>query len=131
LKLYSYPRCSTCRKAIAWLQGQGIAVNVMAVGADGVAGAARSVELIDITQQPPSPQELSRALQQLGRKRLLNTSGQSYRALGAATVQAMDDAALLQALAADGKLIKRPFLIGDDGATLTGFQQAEWESLFR
>jgi arsenate reductase (glutaredoxin) len=131
LKLYSYPRCSTCRKAIAWLQGQGIAVNVMAVGADGVAGAARSVELIDITQQPPSPQELSRALQQLGRKRLLNTSGQSYRALGAASVQAMDDAALLQALAADGKLIKRPFLIGDDGATLTGFQQAEWESLFR
>jgi arsenate reductase (glutaredoxin) len=140
LKLYSYPRCSTCRKAIAWLQGQGIAVDpiavpsiavdAMAVGTAGADGEAPSLELIDITLQPPSLQELSHALQQLGRKRLLNTSGQSYRALGAATVQAMDDAALLQALAADGKLIKRPFLIGDDGATLTGFQQAEWESLF-
>jgi arsenate reductase len=131
LKLYSYPRCSTCRKAIAWLQGQAIAMDAMAVGTAAVDGEAPSVELIDITLQPPSLQELSRALQQLGRKRLLNTSGQSYRALGAATVQAMDDPALLQALAADGKLIKRPFLIADDGTIVTGFQQAEWESLFR
>ena len=112
LKLYSYPRCSTCRKAIAWLQS-----------------SATEVELIDITVQPPSSEELGRALEQLGRKRLLNTSGQSYRALGAASVQAMDDSTLLQALAADGKLIKRPFLILDDGCMLTGFQQAEWEGL--
>ncbi len=110
MKLYSYPRCSTCRKAIAWL-------------------GSRPFELIDITLQPPSPDELQRAIEQLGRKRLLNTSGQSYRALGAAAVQAMDDATLLQALAADGKLIKRPFLILADGRTVTGFQQAEWESL--
>ena len=41
----------------------------------------------------------------------------------------MDDPALLQALAADGKLIKRPFLIADDGRTLTGFKPTEWESL--
>ena len=112
MKLYSYPRCSTCRKAIAWLQS-----------------SATEVELIDITVQPPSSEELGRALEQLGRKRLLNTSGQSYRALGAASVQAMDDSTLLQALAADGKLIKRPFLILDDGCMLTGFQQAEWEGL--
>jgi arsenate reductase len=113
LKLYSYPRCSTCRKAIAWLQS-----------------SAAPFDLIDITVQPPSSEELGRALEQLGRKRLLNTSGQSYRALGAAAVQAMDDPTLLQTLAADGKLIKRPFLILDDGRILTGFQQAEWEDLF-
>lgn len=120
MKLYSYPRCSTCRKAIAWLQSRG----------HGLAGNPPQVELIDISVQPPSPGELQRALAQLGRKRLLNTSGQSYRALGAATVQAMDDASLLETLAGDGKLIKRPFLILDDGRTVTGFQQAEWEGLF-
>ncbi len=113
MKLYSYPRCSTCRKAMAWLQS-----------------SATQFDLIDITVQPPSSEDLARGLEQLGRKRLLNTSGQSYRALGAAAVQAMDDPTLLRALAADGKLIKRPFLILDDGRILTGFQQAEWEGLF-
>jgi arsenate reductase len=43
----------------------------------------------------------------------------------------MDDATLLEALAADGKLIKRPFLILDDGTILTGFQQPEWEARLR
>lgn len=121
MKLYSYPRCSTCRKAIAWLQSRDLRP---------AAPREHQLELIDITLQPPSPAELHHALAQLGRKRLLNTSGQSYRALGAAAVQAMDDATLLKALASDGKLIKRPFLILDDGRTVTGFQQAEWDALF-
>jgi arsenate reductase len=122
LKIYSYPRCSTCRKAITWLQSRG--------HHPAVASPDQQLELIDITQQPPSAGELHQALAQLGRKRLLNTSGQSYRALGAAAVQAMDDPTLLAALASDGKLIKRPFLILDDGRTVTGFQQAEWDGLF-
>lgn len=68
---------------------------------------------------------------QLGRQRLFNTSGQSYRALGAAAVQALEDQAALAALAADGKLIKRPFLIGDDGRILTGFKEPEWSDLLK
>lgn len=114
LKLYSYARCSTCRKAIAWL-------------------AARQLqpEILDITVQPPSFSELEQALTQLGRQRLFNTSGQSYRALGAAAVQALDDQAALAALAADGKLIKRPFLIADDGRILTGFKEPEWSDLLK
>ncbi len=45
-------------------------------------------------------------------------------------MQSMDDASLLQALASDGKLIKRPFLVLEGGRTVTGFQQSEWEGLF-
>jgi arsenate reductase len=112
MKLYSYPRCSTCRKAIAWLDSRQLAP-----------------EVIDITQQPPSCGELEQALLQLGRQRLFNTSGQSYRALGAAAVQALDDREALAALAADGKLIKRPFLITDAGRVLTGFKEQEWQEL--
>ena len=111
MKLYSYGACSTCRKALAWLRQHGL-----------------SVDPIDITLQPPSRDELSQALSQLGRKRLLNTSGQSYRALGKDTVAAMDDAQLLAALSADGRLIKRPFLISDQGHTLTGFNAEEWQA---
>lgn len=111
-RVYSYPACATCRKALAWLKERCI-----------------EVELCDITLQPPSAAELAAALQQLGRRRLFNTSGQSYRALGAARVQAMSDAEALVALAADGKLIKRPFLVLPDGRTLTGFQVPEWQAL--
>ena len=112
MKLYSYSACSTCRKALNWLKQQGI-----------------TVEPVDITSQPPSREELALALAQLGRKRLLNTSGQSYRALGAASVAAMDDQQLLAALTTDGRLIKRPVVISDSGQVLTGFKPEEWQAL--
>lgn len=111
-KIYSYGPCGTCRKGLAWLRERGI-----------------TAEPIDITQQPPTLDELRLGLQQLGRKRLFNTSGQSYRALGSAAVQAMDDEQALAALAADGRLVKRPFLISANGQVLTGFKPEEWQAL--
>ncbi|QVV68159.1 Spx/MgsR family RNA polymerase-binding regulatory protein [Synechococcus sp. LA31] len=116
LRLYSYPQCGTCRKALQWLAQQGFSVQ------EG------TLELVDITQQPPSLAELTRAFEALGRKRLFNTSGQSYRALGSATVAAMSDQDALVALAADGKLIKRPFAITPSGAALVGFKPEEWQA---
>jgi len=114
LRLYSYAACGTCRKALQWLAQQGFSVQ------NG------NLELLDITLSPPSPEELRLAFDQLGRKRLFNTSGQSYRALGAAAVAALSDADALQALATDGKLIRRPFAISADGLSLVGFKQEEW-----
>jgi arsenate reductase len=111
LRIYSYAGCSTCRKALHWLAQRSL-----------------EVEVIDITTTPPSLAELKEALASLGdRKRLFNTSGLSYRALGAAAVKAMDDDQALAALAADGKLIKRPFLITTSGVALTGFDPQRWQ----
>lgn len=112
MRLYSYAACSTCRKALSWLNQRGLAV-----------------ETIDITRQPPTLAELRLALEQLGRRALLNTSGKRYRELGAATVAALDDQQLLDALAADGRLIKRPVLITDDQRVLTGFRLEAWQDL--
>ena len=111
-RVYSYGACGTCRKALAWLKEQAI-----------------EVEVIDITVTPPSPTELQAALAQLGRSRLFNTSGQSYRAMGSAVVKGLSDAQALEALAADGKLVKRPFLVLADGRVLTGFKPEEWQAL--
>ena len=61
------------------------------------------------------------------RKLLFNTSGQSYRAMGAAAVKALTDDEALDALAADGKLIKRPFVVADS-SFLIGFKPDHWES---
>lgn len=107
--IYSYGACSTCRRALKWLADQGIRAQV-----------------IDITQTPPPAPVLQQALQSLGRARLLNTSGRSYRELGAQAVRAWSDDQLLAALAADGRLIRRPLLVTPAGSVLTGFKPQEW-----
>ena len=116
LRVYSYAACSTRRKALHWLAQQGFSLE------------AGTLELLDITRTPPSDEELQLAFKRLGRKRLFNTSGQSYRALGAAAVAALSDDQALAALAADGKLIKRPFAISADGTPLVGFKSEEWQA---
>ena len=111
LQVYSYSRCSTCRRALSWLKESGLEYTV-----------------IDITVDPPSRPTLANAKQQFGDRRpLFNTSGQSYRALGAAVVKAMTDDEALDALAADGRLIKRPFVVAPDGQVLVGFKPEVWQ----
>jgi arsenate reductase len=111
--VFSYSRCSTCRKALTWLENQGF-----------------DLEVIDITTTPPPLDVLQQAQQQFGQvKPLFNTSGQSYRTLGAAAVKAMTDDQALQALAEDGKLIKRPFVQCPDGRFLVGFKPEVWAEL--
>ena len=116
LQVYSYNRCSTCRKALAWLTDQGIAHDVH-----------------DIVETPPSRKDLEAAFAFLGDRKLLlfNTSGQSYRALGSSVVKAMSDSEALAALAKDGKLIKRPFVKRSDGSFLVGFKPEVWASGLR
>lgn len=111
-KMYHYASCSTCKKARAWLGARDI-----------------EVELAPIVEAPPTRAELEAAWQASGLplKRFVNTSGQSYRALGKEAWDALDEAGQLDALAADGKLIRRPLLIGD-GVVLVGFKEAEWEA---
>ncbi len=117
LRLYAYSRCSTCRKALTWLAQQGLS-------------AGEDLEVIEITSKPPSIETLAQALVALGAiKRLFNTSGQSYRALGAAAVASLNQAEALQALAADGKLIKRPLLFTAQGEVLVGFKPEEWTAV--
>lgn len=115
LRIWSYPRCSTCRKALAWLEQEGI-----------------SYDLLDITEAPPSRDLLAMAAAHFGKREpLFNTSGQSYRALGSTFVKAMSDRQALDALAADGKLIKRPFVALPGEAFLVGFKPDQWAEAFR
>ena len=110
VQVYSYSRCATCRKALAWLKEHQI-----------------DYQLIDIVQVPPSKKILEAAMNQLGnRKNLFNTSGISYRSIGSAVIKAMSDLEALEALAADGKLIKRPLLITSEGKFLVGFKPEVW-----
>jgi len=113
--VYTYANCSTCRDAVKWLR------------AHGVAFAEKPIR-----ETPPSVAELQRMLgHQKGKlRRLFNTSGQEYRALGLADkLPAMTEAEALVLLAGNGRLVKRPFVLGDTFG-LVGFDQTEWEVAF-
>lgn len=106
-----YPKCSTCRKAQAFLDAHGAAY-----------------DLRDIRENNPTEEELRRwhAMSGLPLKRLFNTSGIPYRELGlSAKLPAMSEDEQFALLATNGMLVKRPLLIGEDFA-LVGFREAEW-----
>ena len=113
ITVYQYPNCSTCKKALAWLKDQGI-----------------EYRSVDIVKSPPPAAELDRARKAAGVpvKKLFNVSGESYRGGGwKDRLATTSDADAIAALAADGKLIKRPLAVGD-GVALIGFDPDAWAS---
>lgn len=109
-----YPKCSTCKKAKAWLDAHGVAY-------------------VDrhIVEDNPTAAELAawRERSGLPLRRFFNTSGMKYRELGvkAQLDAGMSDEDAYALLATDGMLVKRPVLVLD-GTVLVGFREAEWEA---
>ncbi len=86
-------------------------------------------EVFGIRETPPTKAELKRMLAVYGGdiRRLFNTSGQDYRALGLGPkLDAMSVDEALGLLATNGNLVKRPFVVARDGG-LVGFKPEEWE----
>lgn len=108
-----YPKCSTCKKARAWLEANGL-----------------SFEERDIKTVNPTAEELRDWYQRSGLplKRFFNTSGQLYRAMELSKkLPEMSEEEQLALLATDGMLVKRPLLVGED-TVLVGFREKEWEA---
>jgi arsenate reductase len=116
LTVYHYPKCSTCRNALKWLAAQGL-----------------DVTAVDIVSSPPSASRLQHLHRQSGLPlaKLFNTSGESYRHGNfKEKLKTMSEADAYRALAADGKLIKRP-LVDAGEAVLVGFDPAIWARTLR
>lgn len=115
VRVYQYPKCSTCRKALQWLTAHGVVF-----------------EAIDLVAKPPSAATL-RDLHKRSAKpiqKFFNTSGESYReGKFKDRLKTMSDADCVDALAKDGKLIKRP-LVDADGDVLVGFDEAAYAATF-
>ncbi len=111
LTVYCYSRCTTCQKALKWLDDKGIRYNV-----------------IDIKANHPDEETLKKyyAVSGLPLKRFFNTSGIPYRELGLSKkLPEMSEEEQFALLATDGMLVKRPLVVGDD-FVLTGFREDEW-----
>jgi arsenate reductase (glutaredoxin) len=110
----SYSGCSTCKKALRWLADQEVLVDVRA-----------------IVDKPPTTAELTKWIAASGVpvRKWLNTSGQSYRAIGKATIDAASEKELVAMLVKDGKLVKRPVLVAGNHV-LVGFQEQAYREAF-
>jgi arsenate reductase len=117
-KIYEYNKCSTCQKALRFLDEKKI-----------------RYQKIPIVEQPPSLGELKQMLSYLKAsggdlKNLFNTSGEQYRLLKISDQlkSGLSESQALKLLAGNGKLIKRPFLLGDSMG-LVGFKPELWKKL--
>lgn len=107
-----YRKCSTCLKALKWLEDKQIMFDER-----------------PIKEENPTYEELKAWHQMSGLplKKFFNTSGLIYKDLGLKDkLPTMSEEEQLQLLATNGMLVKRPLVIGED-YVLTGFKEKEWE----
>lgn len=112
VKVYCYSKCSTCKKALKWLEDNQIEHTV-----------------IDIKGDHPDEKTL-RALHKksgLPLKRFFNTSGQLYREMELSKkLPDMSEDEMFKLLASDGMLVKRPLLVAEN-AVIPGFKEDAWK----
>lgn len=112
---YWYPNCGTCKKAKKWLEDEGV-----------------EFKPVHIVNDPPSEGELKKliALSDQPAKKFFNTSGKKYRELNMKEkLKEADENQMIQWLATDGMLIKRPIISDDENVTV-GFKPDEYEKVW-
>ncbi len=111
IKIIQYPKCSTCKKAVKFLQDNNV-----------------EFESRDIKENNPTAEELKKwhEMSGLPLKRFFNTSGLKYKELGLKDkLPQLSEEEQYELLATDGMLVKRPILVGED-YVLVGFKEADW-----
>ena len=112
IKFICYPKCTTCQKAKKWLDDNSI-----------------QYELRDIKLENPNLDELTEWHKRSGLplKKFFNTSGLLYKSLELKDkLPTMSEGEMLELLATDGMLVKRPLLILEN-TVLVGFKESEWQ----
>lgn len=106
-----YRKCSTCLKALKWLEENQVEFEKRAIVEDN-----------------PTYEELKEwyGKSGLALKKFFNTSGLLYKEMGLKDRLAdMSEDEQLRLLATNGMLVKRPLVVGED-FVLTGFREKEW-----
>ena len=111
---YSYPICSTCRKAANWLDKKNF-----------------EYQLIDMVKEPPLLEYLNLALDQYSsdKKKVFNTRGKAFKSINI-DINSSSKEEIIQLLLSDGTLIKRPFLVYEEKKIILGFNEIEYAKLF-
>ena len=112
IKVYHYPKCTTCKRALKWLKENNV-----------------ECEKRDIKEQPPVFEEMKEIYKKSGLplKKFFNTSGLLYKSLHLKEkLPGMSEEEMYRLLSSDGMLVKRPLVIAQN-KILVGFKEKEWE----
>ena len=115
IKFICYPKCTTCQRARAWLDENGV-----------------SYDERDIKLDNPTYDELSAWHKMSGveLRKFFNTSGLLYKSMQLKDkIPTMTEEEMLRLLSTDGMLVKRPLIVAD-GFVLLGFKEGDYESKF-
>ncbi|MCR5451460.1 MAG: arsenate reductase family protein [Lachnospiraceae bacterium] len=113
VKVYCYSKCTTCKKALKWMDENNI-----------------EHETIDIKEDHPDEKTLRELHKKSGLplKKFFNTSGQLYRQMELSQkLPDMSEDEMFELLSSDGMLVKRPLLITED-KVLVGFKEEDWRN---
>ena len=114
--IYCYPKCSTCQKAVKYLEKHNL-----------------SFDYHNIKEDQPNFNELKSIIARSGKdiNKFFNTSGQLYKLLDLKNkLTTMTDNDKIKLLAGEGMLIKRPLVLIDD-TVLLGFKETEWDEVLK
>ena len=112
MKVYYYPTCNTCKKAMKWLDEKGIPYS--------------KKHIVDSNLTYKEVEEIYKK-SKLDVQKLFNTSGLVYRELNLTDkLQEMDLQQKLELLASNGMLLKRPLLV-QESTVIVGFNKDVYE----
>jgi arsenate reductase (glutaredoxin) len=107
IQVYGILSCGTCKKAFTWLEDNKV-----------------KYEFVNTKEQPPAKTMIESWVGSLGAKSMRNTSGLSYRALGAEKND-WTEPQWIEAFTKDAMLLKRPLFVKDGKAVLVGFSNKD------
>jgi arsenate reductase (glutaredoxin) len=105
IKAYGLKKCSTCQKALAWLDENNV-----------------KVDFTDYSEVPPSREQVtawSRALG--GWEKMINRAGYTWRGLPKEAVEGLTDEKAVSLAMKHTSLIRRPLIEHKDGSVTVGF----------
>ena len=112
VKIYGIPNCDTVRKAVKWLEAEGI-----------------EHEFIDYRKNPLERSTLEAWDQAIGWEKLLNKRSTAWRPLDQDVKDTIDRDSAIDLMKEKVTLIKRPVLVKDDEVHLS-FKPEQYQFIF-
>jgi arsenate reductase len=114
LKLYGLRKCTTCQKAVAWLDER-----------------KRPYSFVDVKEEGVTEAQVSKWAKAVGGfEKFINRSGFTWRGLKASQTANLDEAKAVALAVEYPSLIRRPLIEHEDGTVTTGFSD-KVRGLFR
>ena len=112
MRIYYYPACGTCKKALKWLADHNIEHKLHDYRVEGLDTAF-----------------LQQAEAQFGWENLVNKRSTTWRNLDEEVKKTLSKSTALSVLADNPTLIKRPIIL-QEGKALIGFDEKEYQAVF-